>query len=59
VVIYEYKIIEKRWIYGLHSEIAIPLQTEKGWIDDLKILRDGYIVEVFVNGGEAVYTALL
>lgn len=26
---------------------------------DVKILRDGYIIEVFVNGGEEVYTALL
>ena len=26
---------------------------------DLKILRDEYLVEVFVNGGEEVYTALL
>ncbi len=31
----------------------------RGKIDDLKILRDGYVVEVFVNGGEEVYTALL
>lgn len=31
----------------------------KGIINDLKILRDGYIVEVFVNGGEEIYTALL
>ena len=31
----------------------------KGQIDDLKILRDGFIIEVFVNGGEEVYTALL
>ena len=30
-----------------------------GSITDLKILRDGYLVEVFVNGGEEVYTALL
>ena len=30
----------------------------EGRIDDLKILRDGYIVEVFVNGGDSVYTAL-
>jgi beta-fructofuranosidase len=30
-----------------------------GEINDLKILRDGYLVEVFVNGGEEVYTALL
>lgn len=31
----------------------------EGEIRELKILRDGYIVEVFVNGGEYVYTALL
>lgn len=30
-----------------------------GKISDLKIIRDGYIVEVFVNGGEEVYSALL
>jgi beta-fructofuranosidase len=30
-----------------------------GKITELKILRDGYLVEVFVNGGEEVYTALL
>jgi len=31
----------------------------KGNTDDLKILRDGYIVEVFVDGGREVYSALL
>lgn len=31
----------------------------EGEIRDLKILRDGYIIEVYVNGGEEVYTALL
>ena len=31
----------------------------KGEIKDLKILRDGYILEVFVNGGESIYSALL
>lgn len=30
-----------------------------GEITDIKIFRDGYIAEVFVNGGEAVYTAVL
>ncbi|MBE6787258.1 MAG: glycoside hydrolase family 32 protein [Ruminococcaceae bacterium] len=30
-----------------------------GEVSDLKILRDGYVVEVFVNGGAEVYTALL
>ncbi len=28
-------------------------------IDELKILRDSYIVEVFVNGGESIYSVLL
>ena len=28
-------------------------------IKDIKLLRDGYILEVFVNGGERVYTAML
>ncbi len=31
----------------------------KGKTDNIKILRDGYIVEVYVNNGEEVYTALL
>ena len=31
----------------------------EGEISDLKILRDGYIIEVFVNGGEEIYSALL
>ena len=31
----------------------------EGEIRDLKILRDEYVVEVFVNGGEEVYTAIL
>lgn len=31
----------------------------EGEIADLKILRDGYVLEVFINGGEEVYAALL
>ena len=31
----------------------------EGEINDIKILRDGYIVEVFVNGGLETFTALL
>ncbi len=31
----------------------------KGEIKDLKIIRDGYIMEVFVNGGEEIYSVLL
>ena len=31
----------------------------EGEIKDIKILRDEYILEVFVNGGEEIYTVLL
>lgn len=31
----------------------------EGRISDLQILRDGYVLEVFVNGGEEVYSVLL
>ena len=31
----------------------------RGEVRELKILRDGYILEVFVNGGEAIYSVLL
>ena len=31
----------------------------EGEVTDLKILRDGYIAEIFVNGGHEVYTVLL
>jgi beta-fructofuranosidase len=31
----------------------------EGEINDLKILRDGYVVEVYINGGQEIYTALL
>ncbi|MBQ2734986.1 MAG: GH32 C-terminal domain-containing protein [Clostridia bacterium] len=30
-----------------------------GKVTDLKILRDSYVLEVFVNHGEAAYTVLL
>ncbi len=30
-----------------------------GKIDDIKIIRDEYILEVFINGGEEVYSVLL
>jgi sucrose-6-phosphate hydrolase SacC (GH32 family) len=35
-----------------------PLVFE-GEIKDLKILRDGYIAEIFINGGQEVYTVVL
>ncbi len=31
----------------------------KGKINDIKIIRDRYILEVFVNGGEEIYSVLL
>lgn len=31
----------------------------EGEINDLKIIRDEYILEIFVNGGESVYSVLL
>ena len=31
----------------------------EGEIKDLKMLRDGYMIEVFVNGGREIYSALL
>ena len=31
----------------------------RGEISELKILRDSYIAEVFINGGQEVYTVLL
>ena len=52
-------------------EYARPLQyhykPKKGWMNDpngsevrdIKILRDEYILEIFVNGGETVYSILL
>lgn len=33
--------------------------VHKGKVEDIKILHDGYILEVFVNGGEDVYSVLL
>ena len=31
----------------------------EGEISDLKMIRDGYMIEVFVNGGKEIYSALL
>lgn len=31
----------------------------RGVVTDIKIIRDGYVLEVFVNGGEAIYSVLL
>lgn len=33
--------------------------VHKGRVDDIRIIRDEYVLEVFVNGGETVYTVLL
>lgn len=42
----------------IERELRDPI-VHKGAVSDLKILRDEYILEVFVNGGETVYSALL
>lgn len=31
----------------------------RGKIDDIKILRDGYVMEIYINGGQENYTVLL
>lgn len=31
----------------------------EGEIKDLKVIRDGYIIEIFINGGKEVYSVLL
>lgn len=70
--IYGYPIQEVQHL--LKDEDPCVQRTEKGFvvertnrdpvifegeIRDLKILRDEYIVEIFVNGGEEIYTVLL
>lgn len=42
----------------IHREGREPV-VHKGEIRDLKMLRDGYILEVFVNDGEQIYSVLL
>ncbi len=42
----------------IHREGRPPV-IHRGEIHDLRLLRDAYILEVFVNGGETVYTVLL
>lgn len=32
--------------------------TKKGWVNDLNFIRDRYILEVFVNGGEEIYSVI-
>jgi len=44
--------------FMINREGRTPVIYE-GEIHDLKILRDEYIIEVFVNGGEEIYSALL
>ena len=38
---------------------ARPPLIHTGEVRDLQILRDEYIMEIFVNGGETVYSLLL
>ncbi|MBQ2916249.1 MAG: glycoside hydrolase family 32 protein [Clostridia bacterium] len=70
--IYGYPVEEVRFM--LKDEDPCVKRTEKGFIverncrepliyegeiSDLKIIRDEYLVEIFVNGGEEVYSVLL
>ncbi len=70
--IYGYPVAELRHL--LKDEDEAVKRTENGFviervgrepviyegkISDLKILRDEHIIEVFVNGGEEIYSALL
>lgn len=50
------KIIQNGFIIPREGRTPV---TYKGEIRDLKILRDEYILEVFVNGGEEVFSVLL
>ena len=36
-----------------------PSLVHKGDVHDIQILRDEYIFEIFVNGGETVYSVLI
>lgn len=36
-----------------------PSLVYEGKIDKLELIRDGYVMEIFINGGEEVYTVLL
>ena len=50
------KITEKGFVIERTSREPVVYEGE---IYDIKILRDEFVVEVFVNGGEEIYTALL
>jgi beta-fructofuranosidase len=44
--------------FTVNREGRTPLVYE-GEINDLKVIRDGYVMEIFVNGGQEVYTVIL
>ena len=44
---------------GFEIRRARGTVVHTGAVRDLKLLRDGYVLEVFVNGGEDVYSVLL
>ena len=50
------EITEKGFVIARQGREPVVYE---GRLDDIRILRDGYIIEVFVNGGERVYSALL
>ncbi len=50
------KIIENGFIVERENREPVIYNGE---INDLKILRDSYFAEIFVNGGKEVYSVLL
>ena len=50
------KITEKGFVIERTGREPVVYE---GKIDDIKILRDEFVVEVFINGGKEVYSALL
>ena len=50
------KRTEDGFIIERHERESV---VHKGRVDDLKILWDGFVAEIFVNKGETVYTVLL
>lgn len=50
------EITEKGFVINRKGRAPVVYEGE---INDIKILRDEYVVEVFLNGGERIYTALL
>ena len=55
-ILVSYEILENGFVIKRTDRPDVVFEGE---ISDIKVLRDNYIVEVFVNKGEEVYTAVL